>query len=346
MNPVVIPQRISLKNVRIFRFHSTNRSFLDPSEFLKSFMDTHHTLESQYRFAGKYCNPGTFFSLSEPACVYEMLHYHPDLKVSIDSFDDVQDVLNLLRDRGKPKSFFTGVASFDNVLDLCSPESLFRVCYCCFPKLPLRDLKLHTADLLMQLAKTPNGGDVFTDFIGQWAHRMGYKAIRFLGVRALSGIDEGIFERQLRQSRFADFNPFEWQLNEITTKASNLVVFYSSYLLESIKLYRFEFAGDDQRKELRMLNRPRGLRTTVEGTHFGPDILDSQELAWREVDESTMTPNPWYAVAAHDIEKLQIRHGGLARKEIEEICENEGPIITVRWNLRNKKVVASHDSES
>src|SRR6266702_7068048 len=74
------PAGMRLGPVVIYRFHSADRSFHDPRLFLRTFVDTEHTAKNQCRFAGSFCNPGTFFSLSEQNCAYEMWHYHPKLR--------------------------------------------------------------------------------------------------------------------------------------------------------------------------------------------------------------------------------------------------------------------------
>src|SRR5713226_6889946 len=319
--PLLLPGT-DFPNITIHRFHSIKHSYEEQDLFPRSFLDTEHTIRSQYRFAGRCCNPGTFFSLSEETCVYEMLYYNPELGLPVDGVFDVQDVLAALAIPGRSRAFFSGVASFENILDLCNPGTLHNTLRWCFPAEPWDESRLHTADILLWLACKSPGGDALTDLIGKRAYEAGFNGVRFLSVRALSGMEGGYYEKGLNNTHWGDiFDPFEFFLSDMVERTSNLVIFRGTYLIKSIRKYSFERQGCKWRKVLRekltALDPPKTF-VGFPGVDLGLDL--SPKIPWRKLaTKFTMQENKYFGMAIEKIEDYCVRNGALTGDDMDSM---------------------------
>src|SRR6266567_429813 len=79
-----------------------------------------------------------------------------------DPVPGIQEILKEFSESGKSRTFFSAIATFDNILDLTSFPTIHQTFKWCFPSLSWE----HIAIPLRRMSDAKTGGNVFTDFMG------------------------------------------------------------------------------------------------------------------------------------------------------------------------------------
>ena len=236
----------SLAQVVIHRFHTRKYLPKQLTSLLTFFLDGEHLAKQQGRFAGTYLNPGYFFSLTPEACIFEMLYYNRVRNQSSPESLQVTDVLESSVKEGNERVFLSCEGSFEKILNLLWPNTLWSTLQKCFPSMHRPTVGFDSGSVILALARTPMGGDMLTDVIGKYAYKNEFNGIRFPSARALdirtsrpwSG---GTLRDGLRFGARGDESfEFDDMMNEIHKRATNVVLFRGTFILHCVKRFRVQ----------------------------------------------------------------------------------------------------------
>jgi RES domain len=240
----------SLADAKVYRFHSARYMPHVRENLYEWLLDSKHLATQQARFAGANLNPGFYFSLTPEACIYEMLFYQRTVLPKDLVRPTVKDVLQRLKMAGAERVFLTCEASCEDILNVLWPETLWKVLHQCFPTMPAVPTHVDTGAILLKLASAEMGGKVLTDIIGRYAYSEFLNGVKFPSARAIEGDrnrpwSAGSLRAGLKQMAIGD-ETFEFDdiMQEIHTRAANVVIFRGTYAVQSIRRFRFESADD------------------------------------------------------------------------------------------------------
>lgn len=291
----------NLQVVRLNRFHSRLGLSSDVTTLLPFFIDTPRLAHAQGRFAGSDINPGHFFSLTEKACVFEMLFYNRVPPAQRDQPSSVAHVLEALAGSPKERVFLTCEASFDKILNLLWPATLRRAIANCFPLIDVRYVDYPS--VLLSLANADCGGSWITDVFGQYAYDRGYNGVRFPSARAVHAERNrpwagGSLLDGLRYGPIGDDDSY-WLddlMQEIHSEATNVVVFRGTCVLRHVTRFRVTIAGESTGKwqDNEWWLRPEAEIERAAVSIGGSTANTLRDICTRRVDTSDRAFDWWY----------------------------------------------------
>jgi RES domain len=279
-----------LWDVSVHRFHVRKHLPNRPWKLLDFFMDGEFLAKQQGRFSGAYLNPGYYFSLKPETCVFEMLYYNRVSWPPSTQLPSVSDILRSTAGSGKERVFLSCEASFDNILNLFWPETLWSTLRKCFPNMQKPSAGVDSGTVLLELADTEMGGNLLTDVIGKYAYKSDYNGIRFPSARALESSRStpgtaGSLRDGLRYGGVGDETyEFDNLMQNIHSKATNVVVFRGAYILQCVK--RFKVHATD----------------------------DTTPSDWQD--------NELWNVPEHEIERQVVENGGWCAEDVYSECSD------------------------
>lgn len=201
----------------LFRWHDPEY-FWRGTEFWRTFQDGPWKWEAQQRYAGKDLNCGHYFALSAEGAEAEARFYKMPLNKS-----------RLLRVD----------AEFDAVLDLTYEDNLVTIAKDFIQDPELLDRNFFM-DILSLLLEDSAGGNEFTDYVGDWAHKHHYDGVLFFGARALAEFEDLKWQIEHGRDESMGFPmaPLHFRKMRRESSLMNLVIFSGTRLTTRIRSYQ------------------------------------------------------------------------------------------------------------